>query len=230
MKLFYDPITTFSRPVMMFIAEHRIPVRLEVVSLLQGEHKSPEFLKINPNGCVPALADGEFVLTECAAILQYLAELAQSPAYPQEPRRRARVNSALGWFQTNFHSALGHELAYPTLYPAMFPLSPTAYGEVTAAGLAGTRRWLAVLDEHMIGPDRNYVAGEDLTLADYVGASCTMLAEAISFDLSAYPNVRRWMGTMKARPSWDETYAAFYGLISAIRPTSQPALSIALTG
>lgn len=220
MKLLHDPISTMSRPIMMFAAEHRLPLVMEQVSLLQGEHRSPDFLAINPNGCVPVLIDGGLVLPESSAILKYLAELADSPAYPRALRERARVNAAMDWFLTNFHAAVGHELAYPSLYPAMHPLGSEAFAEVTALGLAGAHRWFKVLDENMIGPDRNYVAGEDLTIADYVGGSVAALAEAVDVDLTPYPNVRRWLAGLKARPSWDPTYAAFTGLMTALKPAA----------
>ena len=220
MKLYYDPISTTSRPLMMFAAEHRLQIEWELVSLFQGEHKSPAFLAINPNGTVPLLVEDGFVLSESAAILKYLAGQAQSPAYPQDLRERARVDSAIDWFMTNFHYALGSSLAYPTLYPAMKPLSAQAFNELTERAATDTRRALKVLDEHMIGSDRNYVAGEELTLADYVGSSVVVLAEAIDFDLRHYSNVIRWLGAMKARPSWQPTYAAFTGLMSALRPAA----------
>jgi glutathione S-transferase len=219
-KLYYDPISTTSRPVMMFAAEHRLPLDMEVVSLFQGEHQAPAYFQINPNGCVPVLVDGGFTLTESSAILKYLADLVDSPAYPKALRERARVNAAMDWFLTNFHAALGHELAYPTLYPAMHPLGPQAFTEVTALGAASSRRWLKVLDEHMIGGDRNYVAGDELTIADYTGSSVVALAEAVDLDLSPYANVRRWLATMKDRASWAPTYAAFYGMVSALRPAA----------
>jgi glutathione S-transferase len=126
----------------------------------------------------------------------------------------------MDWFLTNCHAAVGHELAYPTLFPAMHPLSPQAFAEVTALGSTRTRRWLAVLDEHMIGPDCSYVAGDELTIADYLGGSVVALAEAVDFDLAPYPNVQRWLAALKDRSSWGTTYAAFYGLISALRPAA----------
>lgn len=220
MKLYYDPISTTSRPIVMFAAEHRLPLKMVEISLLQGEQRSEAFLEINPNGCVPVLVDGSFTLTESSAILKYLAEIAASPAYPADLRHRARVNAAMDWFSTNFHSALGHGLAYPTLFPDLYPYSPSALAEVRASGAAGTARWFKVLNDHMIGDACNYVAGADLTLADYLGASQAMLAEAVGFELSPYPNVLRWLDAMKSRSSWGPTYAAFYGLIAALRPSA----------
>jgi glutathione S-transferase len=220
MKICYDPISTTSRPLMMFAAEHRVQIEWELVSLFQGEHKSPAFLAHNPNGTVPLLIDDGLVLSESAAILKYLAAKTQSPAYPQDLSERARVDSVIDWFMTNFHYALGSSLAYPTLYPAMKPLSTQAFNELTERAAADTRSAFKVLDEHMIGPNREYVAGEELTLADYVGSSVVVLAEAIDFNLRPFPNVIRWLGTMKARPSWQPTYAAFTGLITALRPAA----------
>lgn len=220
MKLYYDPVSTSSRPLMMFAAEHRLEIDWVEVSLLQGEHQAAPFLAINPNGCVPVLVDDGFVLCECSAILKYLADVAGSPAYPAGLRERARVNSAMDWFMTNFHSSVGGQLAYPTLFPAMHPLGRESLADVTAIGRRSAHRWFKVLDEHMIGDTRNYVAGEGLTIADYVGGSIAALAEAVDFNLSPYPNVRRWMGALKARPSWAPTYAAFNGLLSALRPAA----------
>ncbi|GAA4013013.1 glutathione S-transferase family protein [Sphingomonas swuensis] len=220
MKLYLDPISTTSRPLLMFAEEHALPVEIVHVRLFEGEHRTPDFLRINPNGCVPVLVDGGFVLTESGAILRYLADLAGSPAYPTDLRARARINAAMDWFATNFHTAVGTQLAYPALFPAFHPFSPEARAEVAATGLASAHRWLVVLDQHMLGPRRNYVAGEELTIADYVGGSMLALAEAAEVDLGDTPNVRRWLATLKGRPSWDPTFAAFNGLLSATRPAA----------
>jgi glutathione S-transferase len=220
MKLYYDPISTTSRPLMMFAAEHTLPITWELISLFQGQHKTPAFLAINANGTVPCLVEGTFVLTESSAILKYLADLAESPAYPRDLRERAKVNAAMDWFMTNFHTALGSNLAYPLLYPAEVPHGPRTLAEVTAKGAEATRRSLDVLDGRMIGSDRNYVAGPELTIADYVGGSMLVLAEAIDLALTPWPNVRRWIGGLRARPSWDPTFAAVNGLLSAMRPAA----------
>ena len=74
MKLYHHPISTTSRAVMLFVAEQRIPVDMRVVDLFSGEHLRDAYAAINPNRLVPALQDGDFVLTESAAILKYLAD------------------------------------------------------------------------------------------------------------------------------------------------------------
>jgi glutathione S-transferase len=61
-----------------------------------------------------------------------------------------------------------------------------------------------------------HVCGEAITLADYLGACFATLTELVHMDLSAWPNVQRWIAAMKQRPAWNQTQCAFYGWLSAI--------------
>lgn len=215
MKLYCDPVSTTSRPVMLFIAETGLPVELVHVDLMNGEAASPAFLAVNPNGCVPFLVDGDFALGESSAILKYLADVADSPAYPADLKARARVNAAMDWFYTNFYQAFVLMAVYPN-----FGI-PRGLGAAVAQGLAAygeehAHRWLQVLDRDMLGSGR-YVCGDAITLADYVGSAFVTLGEAVDFDISAYPNIRAWVARMKARPCWDAVHAGFYGVLSALR-------------
>jgi glutathione S-transferase len=83
-KLHYHPISTTSRPVMLFAAENRIPLDMKVVDLFTGEHLLPAYAALNPNRLIPTLEDGDFVLTENSSILKYLADKIDSPAYPKD--------------------------------------------------------------------------------------------------------------------------------------------------
>jgi fatty acid desaturase len=73
MKLYYHPASTTSRVVQQFAVDQGIDLEYQVVDLLTGEHLKPDFAKINPNCMVPVLEDGDFRLTECSAIVKYLA-------------------------------------------------------------------------------------------------------------------------------------------------------------
>ena len=70
---------TRRRPIMLFAAEHDLEFELRVVDLFAGEHLQPDYVKVNPNCLVPVLYDGDFRLTECSAILKYLAAKLASP-------------------------------------------------------------------------------------------------------------------------------------------------------
>jgi glutathione S-transferase len=211
MKLYYHPASTVSRPVMMFIEDSAIPVELQVVDLFTGEHMGAAYGSVNPNHLVPTLEDGDFRLTESSAILKYLADSIDSPAYPKDLRQRARVNEMMDWINTQ----LCRDLAYNTVYAQIFPghKRPTEESQrVTVAwGQERAKRWLTVLDQKLLGADKAYLCGAQITIADYYGASFVHLAEVIGSDLEAYPNVKRWLGRMKQRPTWERVYAAING-------------------
>src|SRR4029079_17101653 len=82
LKLYYHPVSTTCRPIMLFAAESGIKLDLALVDLFTGAHYKPDFLAVNPSPQVPVLDDGDFRLTESSAILKYLAEKVNSPAYP----------------------------------------------------------------------------------------------------------------------------------------------------
>lgn len=209
MKLYYDPMSTTSRPVTLFLLDHDIPVELEVIELFADQHHSAEYARVNPNQIVPFLVDGDFGLGESSAILKYLAEKTGSPAYPSELKARARVNAAMDWFNTQLRRDFNMCLVYPQVLP------PGHVPDVdTGWGLEASRRWLTVLDRHMIG-DRRYVCGDEITLADYLGIAYVTLAELIAFDYSPWPNVARWIARMKTRPGWAAANAGFNGWIAS---------------
>jgi glutathione S-transferase len=213
MRLYYDPASTVCRPILLFLADHDFSVELVHVDLMTRENRADWFARVNPNCTVPALVDDGFSLTESATILRYLADLAGSRTYPAEARARARVDEALDWFNTGFYRDHGYGLVYPQILPHYAALAGDRtlafHGERAAARLA-------VLDRHMIG-DRPFVAGDAVTIADYFGASLVTMGDMIGYELSPYPNVRRWLATMAARPGWDDANAAFYGWRSAVR-------------
>ena len=101
MLLYTYPGSPICRPIAMFIADHQMDIEQKVVDLLAGEQFEPAFTAINPNSAVPVLDDGQFRLTESSAILKYLADVVDSPAYPKPLQTRARVNSAIDWVNTD---------------------------------------------------------------------------------------------------------------------------------
>ncbi|HWA61192.1 MAG TPA: glutathione S-transferase family protein [Caulobacteraceae bacterium] len=214
MKLYCDPISTTSRPVLLFLADHDLAVEVQHVCLLTGEHFGEAYSAINPNRQVPCLVDGDLVLPESSAILKHLADAAGSPAYPTERKARSRVNAAMDWFNTGYSFSMNYQHVYPQFLPNHAWEDPQVQAAVTARGLAIGREKLDVLDRHMLA-DR-FVCGPDVTLADYLGGAYVGLSEAIGFDLSPWPKVAAWMDRLRARPGWDEVHAAFYGFLAKL--------------
>ena len=177
MKLYMHPVSTTSRPVMQFIADNDIAADMQVVDILKGEHYEPAYSKINPNHLIPMLEDGDFRLTESAAILRYLAEKTGSPAYPKDLKQRARVNEVLDWFNSNFYRDWGYGLIYPQLFPHLKREDAKVQEGVVAWGKEKSKAWLQVLNDHFIGPKNQYLCGDEITIADYFGAAIVTAGE-----------------------------------------------------
>jgi glutathione S-transferase len=218
MKLYFFPASTASRPVVLFVADQGIELEYQVVDLFAGEQAQPAFGAINPNQAVPVLEDGDFRLTECSAILKYLAEKVGSPAYPRDLQLRARINERMDWFNTS----LSRELCYGFLYPQIMPThrrpDEHAQRETLAWGKRNAQRWLDVLNDRWLG-DNRYVCGERLTIADYLGIAKITLGEVARVDYSRWPNVARWIARMKDRPTWAPANDAFYKYL--VQPYAQ---------
>jgi len=217
MKLYYHPVSTTSRPVLLFIQEHDLPVDLQVVDLMKGEHYQPPYAGVNPSRLVPTLEDGDFRLTESSAILKYLAEKSGLPAYPKDLKERARVNERMDWINTQ----LCRDLAYGLVYPQIFPNHKRPTDEHQKAQLAWAKEraqgWMKVLDQSLIGSKGQYLAGDKITIADYFASSFVSLAEFIRADFGPYPNLKRWYERMKGLKSWNKVHEVFYGFAGSMK-------------
>ena len=221
MKLYMHPLSTASRPVSLFLADNNIEVEEKVVDLMTGEHLKPPYSVINPNCLVPMLEDGDFKLTESSAILKYLAEKIDSPAYPKDLRQRATVNEMLDWFNTNFHRNWGYGLIYPQIFPNHKRRTDEAQTATIEWGKQHSQRWMAVLNDYWIGPQHQFLCGDRITIVDYFGAVLTTVGELIRCDYSAYPNVQRWCNNVrKQSAAWATVNNQFYGLCEAVKGQS----------
>ena len=209
MKLYYHPVSTTSRPIMLLAADEDIALQYELVDLITGAHFQPPFSGVNPSQQVPVLEDGDFQLTESSAILKYLADKVGSAVYPKDLRARARVNERMDWFNTGFYRELGYGLVYPQILPGYKRADPMVQSAHLAWGCEKSRRWLTILDQHIIGSNA-YVCGDRITLADYLGIGMLTLGEVTRFDYAHWKNVSRWIATMKARPHWGPVHEVFY--------------------
>ena len=123
----------------------------------------PAFLALNPNGMVPVLVDGDFVLWDSHAICRYLAHRYDGAALlPADPRQRALVDQWMDWQATELNNAWRYA------FMALVRRSPAHRdSEQIAASAASWNRHVGILDQHLArgGP---YVAGAGFTLADIV--------------------------------------------------------------
>jgi glutathione S-transferase len=217
MKLYMHPVSMTCRPVRLFAADNNIAMDEEFVDLMTGAHMQPPYSTINPNCLVPLLEDGDLKLTESSAILKYLADKIDSPAYPKNLKQRAKVNEVMDWINTNFYREWGYNLCYPQLFPHLKRRSDEAQAATLEFGQQNAKRWLTLLNDYWIGPNKTYLVGKTITIADYFGAGIVTLGEIIGVDFAPYPNVTRWLAAMKKLPNWGKINEEFDGLREAVK-------------
>ncbi len=218
--LYVFPRSTSSRPVLLFCAEAGIPFEQVTVDLMAGaQHREP-LSALNPSHAVPVLVDGDFVLSESSAIMKYLADRHDSPAYPREPRLRARVNERMDWVNASFLREWAHAL----IYPQFLPTHRRDDENVQRANLAWAKQrcehLLGVLDHGIIGSS-DYVCGSRITIADYFAAEAVWTGTVIGASFGAFPNVARWLATMRALPSWERINAGLDAAAAAMKGKAQ---------
>jgi glutathione S-transferase len=201
MKLFRHPLSSCSRRAVQTVLELGLEDRVELVTvdLAKGAQRAPEFLAKNPNGRVPVLVDGDFVLWESNAIMQYLADgVPGQRLFPEEQRARADVVRWMFWNAHHFSqgvSTLNRERVVKKILGQGEP-DPAE----VARGEAMARTFGAVLDARLAG--RAYLVGDGLTLADIAVASELSSWERAALPLEGFGNVRRWFEAIRDRPSW----------------------------
>jgi glutathione S-transferase len=181
-------------------------VEREYLDFFAGDLRQPAYLALNPNGMVPTLVDGDLVLWETTAIMQYLAEKATAAGgddalFPRDPVQRAEVVRWQAWDLAHYNRAFG-VLSFETVAKPSFGLGPTNHAlvEVMKQNLA---RFAPVLDAHMKG--RSYVVGEGITLADYSLIHLEGFKEAVPFDWSPYPHLNAYYERMRKNEHWMKT-------------------------
>jgi glutathione S-transferase len=201
------PASVTSRPVRLFIADKQLPVAEHVVDIVTGEHYKDEYTSINPSRMVPVLEDGALRLTESSTILRYLAAKFATPEYPTALDRRAKVDEAMDWFNTQLSRDFLYLLVYPQILPHHRRASDESHRATLAWGGDKAQFWFEVLDRHILGTN-DFVANNQLSIADYFGGPIVAAGEMIRCTFEKYPNVRRWLGNIKRLPNWDPTNEA----------------------
>jgi glutathione S-transferase len=200
MRLYYHPLSSNSRRVLLTAHQLGLDLELVVVDLSSGEHKSPDYLRLNPNGKIPTLVDGGFELWESHAIMQYLAD--KSPGqdiYPQDVSAGADVNRWLFWSAFHFAPAASciiRERVSKSIVAGSGALDPLEI----ARGEALLPQAALVLDRHLAG--KQWIAQNRLTLADFAIAAPLMHMSAAQLPVTSFENLQAWFVRVQLLVAW----------------------------
>jgi glutathione S-transferase len=160
--------------------------------------KTPEFLRINANGKTPVLIDGDFVLWESNAIMQYLADKQpDAQLFPRDLKVRADVVRWQFWEQRHFNRAFG-ALAFEFFAKPYLGLEQDQHQ--IAQAVTELERFAPVLEQALEG--RKYIVADHLTLADYSLATFQSYRAAVPFDWQRFRNINAYFDRIQMTSSW----------------------------
>ena len=198
--IYGDPRSTFCRSARMACVEKGVPHQLEPVELSSAAHRER-----HPFGKMPAMAHGDFKLFESSAIMRYVDEAFEGPSLqPGDVGARALMEQ---WVSANNDYIKG-DLGQRYLLQYFMPKGPDGTPDRAAidAALPDVAHHLGVFDGALA--DSAYFVGDTITLADLAVAPFLAYLHKVPEGpdlLADRANVRRWLETMAARPSFIET-------------------------
>ncbi|MBK6518132.1 MAG: glutathione S-transferase family protein [Polyangiaceae bacterium] len=199
-KLYGFPMSPNARRALIALEETGESYEYVTVDLMSGGQKAPDYLALNPNGRVPTLVDGDLVLWESHAILEYLAA-----KHPEKrlgggsPEELAHVSKYLFLNAAHLGPAMAGVFAHTIRLPEDKRI-PT----IAENGRAEATRILGLLERALT--DKTALVGDRVTIADIAVGTNVALAPMLGFDLAAYPNVSRWLAELKKRPSFVKAF------------------------
>jgi len=190
----------------MALANHLgLDVTLHIVDLRKREQKAPQYAALNPNMRIPTLKDGDFVLWEANAILQYLAgRKPELGLFASEERARLDVTRWQFWDIAHWEAACVPFILEYVAKPLVLGIKEPDMAAIAKATDAFNQA-AAILDGQLKG--RKFVTGNTLTVADFSLGAVLNYAEMAHLPLAPYAQIKRWFATLSALPAWRKTLA-----------------------
>jgi glutathione S-transferase len=181
------------------------------VNLMAGEQKTPEFLKLNPTGRVPAIDDNGFKVFESAAIIKYLADKNNSPLYPKDLEKRTIIDQWIDF--ANIHVAAA--LARVTFNRVMYKFLNVEKDERSLNdGIKFLGNFLPIIEKQL--NENKYLAGNDMTLADINLLAVLDPVELSSVDLSVYPSITHWRKNLRTQEFYTKCHKSLEEVFQAM--------------
>ena len=184
--------------VMWAAAEIGVSVDQHNIGGVFGGNTTDDYLAKNPNGRVPTLVDGDFVLWESHAIVRYLSEVhGTTPWYPESAEDRGLCSQWMDWYTAHVH---------PAMTVIFWQLIRTSDEERDNAAVAKAvtdvaHEW-AILDKHL--GNHAYILGDELTMGDVPLGCAAYRWHTMDIERTNLPNLKRWWDSLAARNAYKE--------------------------
>ena len=186
----YTAATPNGHKISIALEELGLPYRVHALSFEQKEQKSPEFLRINPNGRIPAIVDDGFAVFESGAILIYLAEKT-GRLLPGDAKGRSLALQWLMFQMGGVGPMQGQANVFFRYFPEKLPGAIERYQNET-------RRLYEVLDRRL--GEAEYLAG-DYSIADIATYPWVRVHDWAGVAVEGLDHLQRWMAALAARPA-----------------------------
>jgi glutathione S-transferase len=183
------------------LEELGVPYENVQTNFATGDTRKADFLRINPNGHIPALRDGDTVLFESLAINLFLARKYDKGLWPKSVDDEGRAYQWSVWAMTELEEPVLTVLLHRMFFPEAQRDAAKA-----ADGAERAKKPLGVLEGALAG--RENLLGSAFTVADLNVAAVLSWAPMAGIDLSPYPKVQAWLGRATARPAFTRAVAA----------------------
>ncbi len=198
LKLYYSP-GACSLGLHILLREINAEFELARVLLAKGENFTAEYQRINPASRVPALRDGEFILTESQAIYAYAAAKFDDDIFlPRDLQQRARAFEMTAWLSSTVH------IAYAQLWrPERFVSNEKDYPPIIERGEQLIPEHYTRIEQRLSSTD--HISGDEYSFADTYLFVFYRWGGRIGLDMDkSYPNWTRWSKRMLDRPAVQE--------------------------
>jgi glutathione S-transferase len=197
-RLYHVPLSPFCRKVRLSLAEKKIEVELVEERYWEAE---ADFLRRNPAGMVPVLKLDGLMMSESAAICEYIEETRPDPELlPKDPIARLEVRRLVSWFDDKFHREVTSKLLYERVNKKVMGKGYPDSSAVKAGAKAIKYHldYMTWLLDH-----RRWLAGDVMTLADFAAAAHLSSLDYISdVDWTRSEVVKDWYAKIKSRPAF----------------------------
>lgn len=199
MLTLYGQFMSRAQRCLWTLEELGVPYEHVKTNQTAGESRTPEFLKINPNGHVPVLKDGDYVLWESMAISMYLAKkFGQGSLWPASVEDEGLVMQWALWASLEVEIFVVNYLRHAVMYPP-----EKRRPELAEEALRVLPAPLKVLDDALAGKD--YLVGNRFSVADINVSTVLLLADIYKqIGVDKYGNVMAWLNRVAARPAWQK--------------------------
>ncbi|MDH3974924.1 MAG: glutathione S-transferase family protein [Deltaproteobacteria bacterium] len=169
-----------------------VDYEFNLVMPLSEQTQNEDYQKLHPAGKVPVLEDGDTTLFESAAIIKYLARKYKSSYYPEDIEIQAKIDQWIDFVSVHVRSAMVR--VFWNTVGIKF-MGEEVDEKSLQAGREFLDRFLPILDKQL-GKNK-YLAGNELTLADFNLLAELDAAEPAGVDITQYPNLNTWRENLR---------------------------------